>query len=180
MLLGNNIKLRPLQYGDDNLFFKWRNDLDYIRLTKSFRLPKHESLEKDWLESMMKDRSNKNVIFIIETIPEAKSIGFVQLNQIDWISRNCMFGIAIPETGFQGKGYGKEVIKILFEYAFNQLNLFKISLEVTSFNANSIHIYEKMGFEKEGVLKNQYFWNGTYHDVFVYGLFKENFVIDED
>ncbi len=179
MLSGKNIVLRPLRFGDENLFFKWRNDLEYIGLTKSFRLPKHEGNEKDWLESVMKDRSNKSVIFIIETLADSSAVGFVQLNQIDWISKNCTFGIAIPGKDFQGKGFGKEGMKLLFDYAFDQLNLNKISLEVTAFNANSIHLYEKIGFEKEGVLRQHYFWNGEYHDVLIYGLFKENFAANE-
>lgn len=179
MLLGKDIKLRPLQFGDESFFFKWRNDLEYIGLTKSIRLPKHQANEKEWLESVMKDKSNKSVVFIIETISDSVSVGFVQLNQIDWISRNCTFGIAIPEKDFQGRGFGKDVMRLIFDYAFNFLNLKKVLLEVTSFNANSIHLYEKMGFEKEGVLKQHYFWNGNYHDVLIYGLFKENFVINE-
>ncbi len=179
MLIGENIRLRPLQFGDENLFFKWRNDLDYIRLTKSFRLPKHQRIEKDWLESVMKDKSNRSITFIIETVSDSESIGFVQLNSMDWISRNCMFGIAITEKNQQGKGFGKEVMRLLFKYAFDNLNLLKIGLEVTAFNENSIYLYEKIGFEKEGELKKQYFWDGEYHDVYIYGLFKENFVTDE-
>lgn len=179
MLLGENIKLRPLQNGDENLFFRWRNDLDYIGLTRSFRFPKHQGIEKEWLESVMSDKSNKTIYFVIETVAESNAVGFVQLGNIDWISRNCMFGIAIPEKKFRGKGFGKDAMKILFDYAFNFLNLKKIALEVISFNANSIHLYEKLGFEKEGELKQHYFWNGSYHDVLIYGLFKENFVKDE-
>lgn len=179
MLLGNNIRLRPLQNGDETLFFRWRNDLEYIGLTRSFRLPKHQSVEQEWLESVMNDKSNKNIYFIIETIADSNAVGFVQLSTIDWISRNCMFGIAIPEKNFRGKGFGKEVMKLLFDYVFNFLNLKKIALEVISFNANSIHLYEKLGFKKEGELKQHYFWNGSYHDVLIYGLFKENFVKDE-
>ena len=178
MLFGKNIKLRPLRFGDENLFFRWRNDLDYIALTKSFRMPKHEAAEKDWLASAMADKSNKSVIFMIETLSDAKPAGFVQLSQIDWISRNCMFGIALPEKDFQGKGIGSEAMKLIFGYAFNTLNLNKISLEVVAFNENSIYIYEKLGFEREGVLKKHYFWNGALHDVLIYGLFKENFVSD--
>lgn len=179
MLLGKDIKLRPLQYGDETLFFKWRNDLEYIGLTKSIRLPKHQGIEKEWLDAVMRDKSNKSVIFIIETVSDPVSVGFVQLNQIDWISRNCTFGIAIPEKDFQGRGFGKDVMRLIFDYAFNFLNLKKVSLEVTSFNTNSIHLYEKTGFEKEGILKQHYFWNGNYHDVLIYSLFKENFVINE-
>ena len=179
MLFGTNIKLRPLQLGDENLFFRWRNDLEYIGLTKSFRLPKHEGVEKEWLASAMTDKSNKNIIFVIETLSGAKPAGFVQLSQIDWISRNCMFGIAVAEKDVQGKGIGSEAMNLVFGYAFNTLNLEKISLEVVAFNENSIHLYEKAGFEKEGVLKKHYFWKGGYHDVLIYGLFKENFATDE-
>lgn len=178
MLFGKNVKLRPLRFGDENLFFRWRNDLDYIALTKSFRLPKHEATEKDWLASVMADKSNKSVIFIIESLSDAEAAGFVQLSRIDWISRNCLFGIALPEKDFQGRGFGSEAMQLIFDYAFKTLNLNKISLEVVAFNENSIHLYEKAGFEREGVLKKHYFWNDAFHDVLIYGLFKENFLTD--
>ena len=175
MLNGENIVLRPLRSEDHELFFKWRNDLEYIRLTKSFRFPKAEGSEKQWLEAAMADRSNKSVTFIIESKVNDSAIGFVALNSIDWFSRSCQFGIAIPESEAQNQGFGRQAMELILDYAFGVLNLRKVSLEVTAFNENSIHLYESIGFVQEGVLRKHYYWDSTYHDVLVYGLLREDY-----
>lgn len=166
--------LRPLKNGDDEFLYNSRNDMDYIKNTKSLRLPKTQGLEKEWLVTNMSDKSNKNVVFIINF--DGEDIGMVQLNSIDWISKNCNFGIAIFDRSFQGKGLAAEAMDLLFHYAFNTLGLHKISLEVVSFNEKAIKSYENFGFEKEGTLKEHYFWENKFHDVHIYALIKRTYL----
>lgn len=178
ILKGNKVVLRPLKSDDSTLFYQWRNQVDYIKNTKSFRLPKTEGMEKEWVETVMLDKSDRAVILIIEV--ENTSIGFIQLSNIDWLSRNCYFGIAICEEAMKGKGFGREAIKLILDYAFGNINLHKVSLEVTAFNKNSIRIYESLGFNEEGVLREHYYWNNQYHDVHLYGLLKEEYIHGRD
>jgi UDP-4-amino-4,6-dideoxy-N-acetyl-beta-L-altrosamine N-acetyltransferase len=173
MLVDQELKLRPLLESDAQLFFKWRNDIEYIKNTKSFRLPKHIGLEQEWINHIMVDKSDRAAIFMV--VVEGQEIGFVQLSNIDWISKNCYFGIAICESSWRGKGYAKRIMNLLFDYGFNHLNIHKISLEVTSFNENSIQLYESFGFQKEGTLRQHYFWNGKHHDVHLYGLLNSEY-----
>ena len=175
MLESTKIILRPIIKSDAPLFYKWRNEISYIELTQSIRFPKHEKLEEEWVDRSIKDTSNKNVVFVMVEKESNQPIGFIQLSAINWISRNCMFGIAITEPTFHGKGYAKEAMNLLFDYAFTKLNLLKISLEVIANNLNAIKLYENYGFELEGNLKQHYFWNDTFQDVLIYSLFKENF-----
>lgn len=175
MLKDNEILLRPLKATDAELFFHWRNNLDYIKNTKSFRLPKHEGLESEWVQNVMLDKSDRSITLIIEA--NNAPIGFIQITQIDWISKNGYFGIAICEEEQRGKGIGKRSMKLLFNYAFGELNMHKISLEVTSFNKNSIGLYEQFGFQLEGTMREHYFWNDQYHDVLLYGLLKKEYSI---
>lgn len=176
MLESTKIILRPIIKSDAPLFYKWRNDISYIELTQSIRFPKHEQLEEEWVDRAIKDTSNKNIVFVMVEKEGNQPIGFIQLSAINWIAKNCMFGIAITESAFHGKGYAAEAMRLLYDYAFTKLNLIKISLEVIESNTNAIKLYEKFGFELEGRLKKQYFWNDTYLDVFIYSLFKEKFM----
>lgn len=174
MLVDQELTLRPLKESDAELFFKWRNDLAYIKHTKSFRLPKHEGLEHEWLQKAMLDKSNSTVVFIIDA--NEKAIGFVQLSNIDWISRNCFFGIAICESISKQKGFGKRTSKLVLDYAFKELNIHKVSLEVSDFNTNALSLYESLGFSKEGTMKEHYYWSNEYHDVHLYGLLKKDYL----
>ena len=177
MLYGENVRLRPLKYGDDALFFKWRNNLEYMKFSKSFRFPKPQGAEKAWVDAQMLDMSNRSITFIMETLEDSIPFGFIQLNAIDWISRNCMFGIAIAEDEYLGKGYAKEATKAVFDYVFDILNLFKVYVEILGFNSHTVRVYTRIGFVEEGMLKKQYFWGGEYHDVGIYSLYKENYTL---
>ncbi len=178
ILKRNNIVLRPLKQDDWSLFYQWRNQVTYIKNTKSFRLPKTEGMEKEWVESAMLDKSDCNLILMIEV--DGISIGFIQLSGIDWLSRNCYLGIAICEDGKKGKGYGRDAMTLILDYAFRNMNMHKVSLEVTAFNQNAIHLYKTLGFNEEGILKEHYFWDNEYHDVHLFGLLKREYVNERD
>lgn len=173
MLVDNELILRPIKESDAAFFFKWRNDISYIKHTKSFRLPKHEGMETAWVNAVCADRTNSAAIFII--MVDDLPIGFVQLSNIDWISRNAYFGIAICDTSIKSKGYGKRTSKLVLDYAFNELNIHKISLEISSFNTNVLELYEALGFKKEGIMREHYYWENEYHDVHLYGLLKKEY-----
>jgi RimJ/RimL family protein N-acetyltransferase len=49
-------------------------------------------------------------------------------------------------------------------HGFNNLNLHRIELGVFDFNPRAIHVYEKLGFKREGVLRDYLFSDGAYHD----------------
>ncbi|WP_092506285.1 GNAT family N-acetyltransferase [Virgibacillus salinus] len=68
----------------------------------------------------------------------------------------------IGEKSEWGKGYGTEVVEILVNFAFSRLNLHKVYLTVDSDNIGAIRCYEKVGFYKDGVLRDEVFKNGKY------------------
>lgn len=73
--------------------------------------------------------------------------------------------ILIADKEARGKGYGKSAIKQLLEIAFNQLKLHKVWLVVFEENEKARGLYRKCGFQEEGILKDEYFVKGKYHDM---------------
>jgi RimJ/RimL family protein N-acetyltransferase len=63
----------------------------------------------------------------------------------------------------------------LIDYGFNQLNLNKIWCEVYS-NNSSIHLYRKIGFQDEGLLKQQVFKDGNYLDSHLLGMLRSEYM----
>ncbi|GAB5418344.1 MAG: spermidine N1-acetyltransferase [Crocinitomicaceae bacterium] len=175
MIIAENIQLRPLKKSDKDLFFAWRNDLTFIEMALSMRLPKHELLEETWIENAMVDISNRHVYFIIEAIESGEAIGFTALTNVDWISRNAAAGIAIMHPEYRGKGLSTESFLTLFDYGFNKLNLHKIWTHVYSVNQASVKLHERLGCTLEGTLKEHYYWNNAYHDALQYGITKDHF-----
>lgn len=100
---------------------------------------------------------------------ESKSIGIAQIYSIDFINRKCKLGIVLlPE--YVGNGYGKIILNYLVDIAFKNLNLHKIEVEINESNQMSIKLFEKLNFQKEGKMVDSFFNNGTYENVFIYGL----------
>jgi RimJ/RimL family protein N-acetyltransferase len=131
-------------------------------------------LEKEWIKSVIEDKSNNSVHFGICLLDSEELIGITKLFNINWISHTCYFGIFLGSKETRGKKYGKEVTELIIKYAFNSLNLRKILLEVIVINQPAINLYQKIGFIIEGKLKRQYYEGNAYHDVLIMSLFQNN------
>lgn len=177
MLEGKNIILRPLKRSDKEKTIQWRNNLEIIELAQLVRFPKTDEMEDAWFDNALTDTSNRNIYFALEEKKTKKFVGIIQLNQIDWISRTAIWGFIIGDKNDRGKGYSVEAPKLLFDYAFNILNLRKIFGYPLSNNHATIRMHEKIGiFKNEGVLKNHIYFNNKYYDVNILSIFKEDFL----
>ena len=75
------------------------------------------------------------------------------------------------------KGYGTEATKLMLNHAFNNLNLNRIYLKVLEDNPRAIKIYDKCGFKKEGVLRSAVYKNGSYKNLIIMSILKEEFAL---
>ena len=67
-------------------------------------------------------------------------------------------------TDYQNQGVGTALMKVLLDLADNWLMLVRVELEVFADNERAIHLYEKLGFEKEGLLRMTTVRSGRYVD----------------
>jgi putative acetyltransferase len=72
-------------------------------------------------------------------------------------------GISVSDA-WQGKGVGTALMQAGVDLADNWLNLTRLELEVYSDNESAIHLYERFGFEREGIMRQHAFRNGQYVD----------------
>lgn len=85
-----------------------------------------------------------------------------QKNRNRWLSND-----------FVGKGLATSACKQFINHAFNDLDLKKVEIIVATKNSKSKAIPERIGFKEEGIIRNDEFLNGEYHDRVIYGLLKE-------
>jgi len=173
MIRGEKIFLRPLKYEDWEKTITWRNNLEFSSLIMSHPFPVTKELEKEWIKSIIEDKSNRSVHFGICLLDSEELIGITKLFNISWISRTCYFGIFLGSKESRRKGIGKEAMQLIIDYAFNTLNLRKILLEVITNNQPAINLYKKMGFTKEGELRKQFYSNKEYKDLIIMALIKD-------
>ena len=173
ILKGEKILLRPLKETDFEKYYEWHSD-DTIRFQASMHpFVVSERNESEWFENAIKDLSNKRVIFSIVFVETDELIGYFMLNDINLINKNASLGIVIGEKQYQGKGLGKEIIKLGTDYGFNNLGLEKISLDVVNENIFASKLYKKLGFMNEGLFVKHYFFNGSYYDIMRMAKFKK-------
>jgi len=75
---------------------------------------------------------------------------------------------------YRGRNIAFRASQLLINYVFKELPIRKLSLQVFADNNIAIRLYEKLGFSREGLLKQEYLRSGVYQDVLLMALFKEN------
>ncbi|MFD1067780.1 GNAT family N-acetyltransferase [Oceanobacillus locisalsi] len=84
-----------------------------------------------------------------------ETIGHISLNNIDVKNRSARIGkVLLGSTDIRGKGIGQKMVTKVLNIAFDQLSLHRIGLGVFTFNEAAIKSYEKVGFVKEGLLRD--------------------------
>jgi RimJ/RimL family protein N-acetyltransferase len=162
---GVKCRLRPLRLEDISESIKWRNDPETRRSVMGYRFPITEAMEKEWFNDILTDQGGKRVSFAVESRATSKLVGFVHLTNFDWIVRCAEFGITIGPKQERGQGLGSEATCLVLQYAFDALNLKRISLRYISDNETAAHIYNKIGFVVEGRLRAAAYEDGRYCDV---------------
>ncbi|WP_028453999.1 spermidine N1-acetyltransferase [Chitinilyticum litopenaei] len=164
------LKLRPLEREDLRFVHELDNNESVMHYW--FEEPYEAFVELcDLYDKHIHDQSERR--FVLEC--EHQRAGLVELVEINHIHRRAEFQIIIaPE--FQGKGYASIATALAQDYAFTTLNLYKLSLIVDCENAPAIHIYKKLGFQEEGILRHEFFVNGEYRDVIRMCIFQPDYL----
>ncbi|EAD5843325.1 TPA: GNAT family N-acetyltransferase [Listeria innocua] len=148
----NRIQLRSLSEEDATSFSKWSEDGEYLRgLDTDFAKPRNTEFYKNQIQSF--EDSSDIIQFGIYATQNLLLIGFISLHSIEWNNQIASMAIGIGEAEYRKNGYGSEAIQLLLKYAFYELNLHKVELDVISNNDTAIFCYRKNGFETEGVAK---------------------------
>jgi len=107
-------------------------------------------------------------VFSIEDL-EGNYIGDIRFNNINERHGTFELGISIWHN-YRNKGYAKAAVKILLEYAFNERRLNKCNVDCIDCNSASIALLKSLGFQQEGVVREEFFLNGTFHSKILFGL----------
>lgn len=141
--MSNAVYIRPLVLDDAKISYQWRNDSNIWEYTE-FKPNKYISLEieETWLKSILKNDNEKRFAICIQE--NNQYIGNIQLININ--KAEASYHIFIGEKSFWGKGIAQQATKLILEYAFFELGLEKIKLEVNPLNISANAVYIKIGF----------------------------------
>lgn len=92
---------------------------------------------------------------------------------LNGIHRRSDLSLWIGRKDLWGQGYGSETIGLMADYAFNKLNLYKLTAGIYLPNIGSRKAFEKAGFKVEATLRNQVWFDGSWTDVILMVKFNE-------
>lgn len=178
MIKGKRVGLRAVEKQDLIILRDWRNIVEY---RKNFREVRELSLndQETWFDQLQKTR-HINYMFTIVDLDTQKPIGAGGLLYIDWIIRSGDFSFYIGENDMYigNDGRANEAAKLLIDYGFMNLNLHKIWMELYEFdNAKMEFFIGKLGFNKDGILRDNCYEEGRYWNSMILSLKKDEWNI---
>jgi RimJ/RimL family protein N-acetyltransferase len=151
---------------------RWGRDSEYLRLMDWGPARWHSvKSSKEWIEKELE--KDDLFFFMIRTLEDDRLIGDIGLGGLQWNLGEAWAGIAIGERETWGKGYGTDAMHILLRYAFCELNLHRVTLNVFEYNQRAIRSYEKAGFVVEGRERQFMQRGGRRWDVVYMGILRQ-------
>ncbi len=173
-LEGQRVYLRPFQQEDAALVYRATYVGEGRRLTGTQRLFSPQIVQ-DFVAKIASMEDSSRVDFVIVLHESNEVAGEVVLNSIDRLNRSANIRIGLFDDAYFGKGYGSEAMLLMLHYGFGNLNLHRIELGVYDFNPRAAHVYEKLGFRREGLRRDALFSDHHYHDEIMMSLLEDEF-----
>lgn len=146
------LKLRPYKACDAQKITKWLKNEYAFRQWSADRYEKYPITPDDMNAYYDMDRNNEN-IWGMTAFDDTGIVGHLTMRFPGDDKKEIRFGFVIIDADKRGKGYGKEMLSLAAQYAFDFIKVQKISLGVFENNSAAIHCYKACGF-KEVKLQN--------------------------
>ena len=156
---------------------RWNRNSEYFRLLNSSgRAIQSSKAALKWMEEEVGELSPATYLFGIRALADDKLIGELALDVVNWSGRDAFVGIGVGETDYWGQGYGTDAMNILLRFAFNEINLKRVTLSVFEYNPRAIRSYEKAGFRYEGRVRKVLNKEGKRWDSLYMGILREEWM----
>jgi diamine N-acetyltransferase len=164
------IKIRRFQKEDIPYKVRWINNSKNNKYLH-YDLPLREDKTLLWFDSIKDSGDRADYTITLNDEP----VGIIGLINIDSKNRKAEYYITLGGVEYRGKGIATIASKLLINEAFNTYNLNKIYLYTEVENISAQKLFERIGFVKEGLLREDIIYNGGKVDRFVYGLLADEY-----
>lgn len=165
----NMIKYKPHSQADIRYRVAWLNNPQVNAYLGDEIKKASLKSETEWFKKYKQDKSKK--FFTI--FYGATRIGLVGLTHIEKRAKKAELFVMIGEDKFRGQGFGRLSVEFIVNYAFKKLKLRKVALGVFQENKIAIKTYRAVGFEKEGILKDEAYFKGRFHSLILMAIFNK-------
>lgn len=117
-------------------------------------------------------RLNESVNFIYFTEDNSDAVGNIFYFDINDRNKSAEFGYVINPL-FKGKGFGIKMVRDFLDYVFTKTDFNRLYAQTASFNTASCKMLERLGFVKDGILREHHELDGKFYDDFIYSILKK-------
>ena len=167
-----NVILRGLSNEHSDYLLKWNFSADISQFFPP-RFPNSHVEQEEWFkrQSLAKDKK----MLIIESVTHNAPVGVLSFMHIDHVNKNCEVGITIGEPDYWGTGIAKSAITLGLNFMFNNQAMHIIYARVLDTNLRAIAFLQRMGFEKDGILRDMVFMENRFCSWVVMSLTHERY-----
>ena len=163
----DRISIRKFEEKDIKNKIKWINDSNNNQFLH-YELPLEYEKTLNWFNKNINNENRFDAVIEYEKIP----VGIIGLLNIDYKNKKAEYYITLGENQYKGKGIAYQSSIMLLKYAFNELKLNKIYLYTEVENVRAQKLFKKLGFNKEGILKEDLIINNEKKDRYIYAIFR--------
>jgi RimJ/RimL family protein N-acetyltransferase len=168
--VGELVRLRTFEAADAKRYRAWVNDPEIARLIDRAG-PVTPSEHEAWYRALV--ASPSAAAFAVDRLTDGAFIGIVWLYDIHQRHRRAEVRIVIGEKSAWGGGYGTDALRALVRLAFGPLKLEKLWADVLATNPRAAAAFERAGFTREGLLREDRVQDGGRVDVIRLGIVRD-------
>ncbi|HDZ41297.1 MAG TPA: N-acetyltransferase [Bacteroidetes bacterium] len=172
-MIFDKIKLRAPEPEDLAILYAWENDPSIWQISNTLSPFSKYTLRK-YIENSHKSVFETGQLrFMIEITDSGKTIGTIDLFDLDVFNLRAGIGILIADTGERRKGYAGMSIRCLTDYCFRHLKLHQVYCNITEDNHPSIDLFTRIGFVKVGRKKDWIRENKGFSDEIMFQMINQ-------
>lgn len=170
----NNLYFRAFEINDLNFINEIRNDDELYEFTCGNKYYTSTERDKKWIED--KIFNNSAQLYLMICIKENKEpIGYLSLNNIDYINKKAQYGGITISKLHNGKGYATEATRLLLKHFFEELGMNMLYGFWREDHKASLRMAEKNGFKIEGMLRDYVYKQNKFHNAYICSILKSDY-----
>lgn len=172
LLRGERVWLRPLEARDMPAYVAGINDTE-VGAFAGYRIPTTVGEATAWLERhAAKSHSGEGYFFAVCELGDDRFVGTTWFKEVNALDGNAELAIYMDKDHI-GSGWGTDAQRTLLAFGFGTLGLERIWLTVNASNARAIRSYEKVGFQREGLMRRAFRVDGRLGDVVLMAILRD-------
>ncbi|MBC7543319.1 MAG: GNAT family N-acetyltransferase [Candidatus Sericytochromatia bacterium] len=169
-----HLQLIPAGPAHAEVWWRWRQEVDTRRFNPLDDISARELASRlSLVGSDLRDTSYAEYRWMV--VHDAKAIGTVSLSRPSWRMGYAEIGYMLGEA-HQGQGLGTASVRLFVDMLFAQTNLARLTATISDENTASWHLIERLGFVREGLMRQHYVIQGRRINEYIYGLLRPEWV----